>query len=358
MSRRILAMIAGLIIMLLAGCGATIKSINAEEGTIALTEPEKGELKVEKMGDGSLLLVKYFGEYAFKDYLKTGVKSDEELIGFLNGKRLETYEKLMKYSSRQLSFFCSCFSAYNAKGECIFGRNFDYYPEDTVVMLYTRPIDGYASVSMVDGAFVGYFNETNADVDKEHLLTAPYFTIDGMNEYGLAVALNSADGMAGNDPGKVTIGSNAAIRLVLEGAKDVDEALELLERYNIYFQGGVPVHYLISDAEGQSAVVELAGRNLVIKRSSKPWQVLTNFYIGNFEDEETAVSACNRYKTAFNTLKKNNGILKDNEPLDLLRRIKRKDNLWAVLYNKSTGEIQVASRQNFDSIYKFRLQMK
>ena len=64
-------------------------------------------------------------------------------------------------------------------------------------------------------------------------------------------------GEGGGDAKKVTLDSLEIIRLLLDNATEVDEALAFFDDYNIDWGSGPPVHYLIADASGDSAVVEL-----------------------------------------------------------------------------------------------------
>lgn len=52
--------------------------------------------------------------------------------------------------------------------------------------------------------------------------------------------------------------------LVLDKAATVEEAIELLKQYNIYFSGGIECHYLIADASGHSVIVEYVNQELCV----------------------------------------------------------------------------------------------
>ena len=58
------------------------------------------------------------------------------------------------------------------------------------------------------------------------------------------------------NPDNITLNTTTAIRLVLDKAATVEEAIELLKQYNIYFSWDIKCHYLIADAGGQSAEYE------------------------------------------------------------------------------------------------------
>ena len=143
-----------------------------------------------------------------------------------------------------------------------FGRNFDW-DYSPALLLFTQPQDGYASVSMVDIAYLG-FGDTRAHgltelplKERSALLDAPYLPFDGMNEHGLAIGMAAvSSGEMKSNPSKETIGSLMVIRNMLDYARNVDEAIAILGSYNIDFEGGPAIHYLIADPSGRAALVE------------------------------------------------------------------------------------------------------
>jgi len=52
---------------------------------------------------------------------------------------------------------CTCFSTKTERGSQLLGRNFDW-DDHPALLLYTDPPDRYASVSMVDISFLGFFD--------------------------------------------------------------------------------------------------------------------------------------------------------------------------------------------------------
>lgn len=343
-------------ICLVTSCSSTTATV-IEEEPIVLTMPEEGQIEAERVAGGPILLVRSNADYKLEDYLKKGSSNDKELIGYLKDNGLKPYGKMLDMIKRPFSFFCSTYSALNDSGGYVFGRNLDYMREDTVVLLYSKPRDGYASVSMVDGMFIGY-NGTDSQRYKEHLLMTPYIPMDGMNEYGLAIATNSVESFIDYDPSKVTIGSTTALRMMLDYAKNVDEAIELLKKYNLHFSGGGSLNYMISDASGKSVIVGFLGTRMEITENKNPWQVLTNFRVKAFEDEEAAKKGCARYKRTFEALKEKDGKLSGSEPMELLKNVTQPNTTWSVVYDKTTGDIRVAAHSDYSRIYNFKISMK
>lgn len=75
------------------------------------------------------------------------------------------------------------------------------------------------------------------------------------------------------------MGSLRIIRLMLDQARDTEEALAIFGSYNIDFSGGPPIHYLVADRGGRAAVIELKDGAVQIIRSDGPWPAATNFYL-------------------------------------------------------------------------------
>ncbi|MEM5769830.1 MAG: linear amide C-N hydrolase, partial [Bacillota bacterium] len=186
----------------------------------------------------------YYGDYGFDDFLLTGASSDSDIEAFVTKRLL----KGLPIDLNVTGGGCTVFVTHGSNGDVIMGRNFDftYSPSMQVV---TRPQKGYASVSTVNLSFAGYSADTlpsGVNFNSFLSLAAPFLPFDGMNEKGVAIALLAVpEADPPFDKNKVTLNTTTAIRLVLDKAATVDEALELLNQYNIYFSGGIDCHFLI-----------------------------------------------------------------------------------------------------------------
>jgi len=178
---------------------------------------------------------------------------------------------------------CSLFAALGDVDNMLYGRNFDW-EYSPALLLYTDPPDGYASTSMVD---LAYMFETSAEVqnltelpltERIALLETPAWPFDGVNEKGLAVGMAAvpADGSMKVDPAKDSIYSLLMIREMLDHAANVEQAVALMGSYNIVF-GGPPLHYLLADSTGHSALVEFYQGEMVVIPNETPWHLATNF---------------------------------------------------------------------------------
>ncbi len=241
-------------------------------------------------------------------------------------------------------------------GERIFGRNFDWYLHP-VMVLFTQPAGRYASVALVDLHYLGYGEALSPMEDPSALGDAPYLPFDGMNEYGLAVgmmAVPHAEG--GTDPDKPTLEELEMIRVVLDSARDVPEALVLFDQYNLDF-GNVPVHFMIADAVGNSAVVEYLDGKPVITQKELDWQVSTNFILSE-EQPAGDESPCWRYNLLYAELQKSQGMANEEQAMNLLAQVSQGGETatrWSGVYNLSALTLDLALGRNFQQVFQFKL---
>jgi len=262
---------------------------------------------------------------------------------------------------------CSLFAALGDADNMLYGRNFDW-EYSPAVLLFTDPPGGYAAVSMVDIAYLGFEGTkagTVADlplIERRALLNAPFMPFDGMNEHGLVVGMAAVPpGGMHPDPNKETIGSLMVIRKMLDHASNVDEAVVLLQSYNIDIQGGPPLHYLIADRSGRSALVEFYQGEMVVIPNETPWHLATNFLRASAgESAEGPVLSkvegrCWRYDRIGQWLTEARGQLTTQDATDLLAKVSQEGTQWSVVYGMSTGDINVAMGRQYDNVHILHL---
>lgn len=104
-----------------------------------------------------------------------------------------------------------------------------------------------------------------------------------MNAQGLAVA----DLLAGDQEethqqtGKTPLTTTTAIRLLLDRAANVEEALALLRQYDMHSSNGMAHHLAIADASGRSVVVEYVSGEMLVTDT----MVVTNHYPADCEKQ-------------------------------------------------------------------------
>ncbi|MGS2615070.1 linear amide C-N hydrolase [Micromonospora sp. LZ34] len=235
-------------------------------------------------------------------------------------------------------FGCSLFVAAGDPGRPLFARNFDWDANPAMV-LRTDPPDGYASISVVDMSYLGVGADPTND---RRLLNAPLLPFDGMNERGLAVGLAADDAArADRDPGKPTVGSVRILRLVLDQAATVDEAVAVFNRYNVDFDGGPPLHYLIADATGASLVVEFTDGRMRVERGSGGWQALTNVPVAGVPEQRRRED--HRYGVIAEALSRSGGVADAPAAFQILADVRQAHTRWSVTYGLRSGEVRLTT---------------
>jgi hypothetical protein len=262
-------------------------------------------------------------------------------------------------SAQALAWACSLFASLGDGENRLYGRNFDWQ-FSPALFLFTDPPDGYASVSMVDIAYLGFDDQKVRALllqplgDLRPLLQAPHWPFDGMNEHGLAVGMAAVpQGHVPIDRDKPTIGSLGIIREILDHACDVDEALALFEAYNIDMEGGPDIHYLVADRSGRSLLVEFFRGQMVVTPNEQPWHLATNFVTASVPAASEA--GCWRYDGIEAALSQREGRLGPNGAMELLSQVSQSNTQWSVVYGLSTGAVQVTMGRQYESPHAFHL---
>ena len=251
---------------------------------------------------------------------------------------------------------CSTLMLRSEQGDVFFGRNFDY-KHDACLILKVHGRGAASSIAVLDLHFLNLDRddlEQSSLIKRLPLLFAPYYLQDGMNQYGVAVADMTVKGArTPYDPAKPNVIHSLAMRLILDYAKNTDEAIELLKQYNIYFVAET-VHLLIADASGKSAVVEFIDGELKPTMTQEPWQVCTNHQICGKSEAEND-ERCKRYHTASDELAAMKGHASTDDVMKVMQSVQQKTTMWSSVYDLSTGDFSVAYRHDFGKVYTDQL---
>ncbi|MEU4555612.1 linear amide C-N hydrolase [Micromonospora violae] len=235
-------------------------------------------------------------------------------------------------------FGCSLFVAAGDPERPVFARNFDWDANPALV-LRTDPPDGYASLSLVDISYLGVGADPAGD---RRLLNAPLLPFDGMNERGLAVGLAADDAATARPvPGRPTVGSVRILRLVLDRAATVDEAIAVFSGHNLDFDGGPPLHYLLADATGASAVIEFVDGELRVERGTGGWRALTNVPVVGVPEQRRRTDR--RYGQIAAALTDADAVLDVAAAHRLLAAVRQGHTRWSVTYGLRSGEVRLVT---------------
>ena len=244
-------------------------------------------MTIQKLNDG-LWSMEYRGDYGFDDFLtQGGASSDAQMGDYLAAYLSHGFWK-PDTSTAGGTYGCSTLAVHSPNGAALFGRNFDW-EECNIMLVHTIPKDGYESIATCNLDFLGFGADWKPDGspgDKIMALASVYAILDGMNEKGLCVAdLMVSHGQAvDQDTEKPDLTITSGLRLLLDKAANVEEALELLSQYDMHFSLGRAQHFSLSDATGRSVAVEWINGEMVVTDTP----VVTNFYL--YQDDGTSGS--------------------------------------------------------------------
>ena len=357
--------------ILTAGCGNTEQVQNKKESKALQSDKEKEE-STQKTTDTDIITptseivsleddfstVHYAGDNKLDEFLEQGgASSDADVMVFLT-EHLFSGESVLEFMGSV--FGCSALSVKSTDGSYLFGRNFDWDSCQALVVS-VKPEKGYASISTVNMDFI----QAGAGLDMEKLpdemktMAALYAPLDGMNEKGLCVSVNMIEDSAiiEQDTGKTDITTTTAVRLLLDQAADVDEALALLRKYDLHASMGMMVHFAIADARGRSVAVEYVDDEMVVTDTP----VVTNFYLAEGKKNGIGTEQSHtRYEILTERLNQNE-TMDMQDVRDALNRVS-KDNFgefesteWSIVFHQGSGKVQYYHRENYEKAYTFQM---
>lgn len=313
---------------------------------------------VKKLEDG-LYYMEYSGDYGFDEFLKKGgASTDEEMAEYIT-EFLSNGLWEGEGTEVEKDFGCSTLAVENSAGRQLFGRNYDWKDCDAIIVR-TKPDNGYESISTCCLDFLGYGEGWKPEGIKNQYkaLAAIYVPLDGINEKGLCVAdLISGDAQQihqDSDKADVTIVS--AIRLLLDKAGTVDEAVALLQKYDMNSSIGTSHHLAISDATGKSVVVEYINDEMVVTETD----VITNHYLSAGEkfgvgNEESH----SRFEKLTEMRLDANGIMGADELKECMKKVSYSGiTQWSIVYDKENLAIDFYWQRQYDKPYHFKINKK
>lgn len=362
--RRWMAMLTAAVMLAvsLAGCHATgaagdTERTDAREAdeteTIQFMSPDETITELEE----GLSMVAFQGNDGFEEFLSQGgAAEDSGVVRFLVDNLGEDLVGLLLGGN---PFGCSTLKADGEAGEILFGRNFDWNTCDALIVQST-PERGYASISTVNRDFI---NQSGVSVgslpDHIQALVSLYAPLDGMNEAGLAVSVNMIqDGeVIDQNTDKPDLTTTTAIRLLLNQAADVEEALALLEQYDMHSSMGMMIHFALADSTGRSVVVEYINNEMVVTETP----VVTNFYLSEGEKYGIGTEQSHtRYEILTELLAQKSTFTMD-EMRDAMSSVSKRNfgefesTEWSIVFDLTNGIARYYHRENYDVSYSFEI---
>ena len=317
-------------------------TVNADSGVVSL--------------ESGLSAAEFRGNYGLDGFIDAGgAKSDDDVAAFLIQSVLD---KKVDLTIDIPSMGCSTMSVPGKNGGNYFGRNFDWNTCDALI-LRTTPSDGYVSVSTINTDFIKENSPVEATGDLLKF-AAIYAPLDGMNEKGLCVSVNMvSDGDKVEQSGaKTDVTTTTAVRILLDKAKDVDEAVGLLKSFNMHFSYGYAIHFALSDADGNAAVAEYVNGKLIITESP----VLTNHSLALGTGGRGNSGA--RMRILTEEISKKGSMSADDVRAALKRAGKKnfsesdsqyRSTEWSVIYDQKNMTATYFHREDFDKAHTIKV---
>ena len=320
----------------------------------------KGAMSVQKLDEG-LYYMEYEGDDGFDKLMeKGGGRTSSELAGYTMWFLSKGFYPLPKPEPDSVKYGCSSLVARSPEGAVLMGRNFDF-PFGAGIILHCRPRHGYESITTFNADFYGFGEGWRPEgfTNQYLALAGLFFALDGINEKGLAVA----DLMAGDaavthqDSGKPAMTTTSAIKLLLNRAATVDEAIALLRSIDMHSDIGSAHHYAIADASGRSVVVEYVDDEIVVVESpacANHYLCDAKLNVGLYEGDDRYDYLCARYAET-------GGVMDEKSLSSAIATVSSPDNepylgtVWTMLMDLTNPSVTYWSRRHFDKPFRFTL---
>lgn len=344
--------------------------------------------------DGAVYQINFSGDYFFDEFLSQGgASNDAELISFITR---SITKGIIPMHIKTSSIACSAFTADTQSGDRVFGRNYDFSATNTAIV-YTDPGEGrHASYSTIDLSFLGLDADKDVETIGQKFLTlaAPYVPLDGINDAGVACGIfMSYQGEGKGTPtdtqtDRPDITSTTLLRLILDYADSVEDAVALAQQYDLHDSASSCFHYMVADSTGRSAILEWVGtdadhdadgaqRQLNVLwndtdalSDSADWQVVTNFIKtpGYYDGTAAERKGLDRYEHLAAALQETDGIVADKDAaMDLLASVGRRtwnnddsnsNTVHSVVYDLTDKSVLWVGNEHYgEEAYTFEFQL-
>lgn len=346
--------------------------------------------------DGAVYSMDVKGGFYLDDFVaQGGAKTDKELIDFITNK---ITKGLIKMNISESEIACSSFTAAAEDGDRLFARNYDFSETNTCVVR-TRANEGrHASISTVDLQFLGLDVEKDVEglANRITCLAVPYIPLDGINDAGVACGIymtyQGGDSVpTDQNTDRPDLTSTTLLRLILDYADTVEEAVEIASSYDLHDSAKTSYHYMVADASGRSAVLEWVGetnrtdtdgskRELVVTyndddshigeaEAASDFQWVTNFILQpGYYEADGEKKGHDRYQRIGEELARTDGVVADEKAaMDILSIVGRRTwnnddgngcTVHSVVYNLTDKSALWVPNEHYDekgATYRFDL---
>ena len=351
--------------------------------------------------DGAVYSMQVKGDFYLDDFVaQGGVSSDTELIRFITD---NITHGVVDLNMTAPEIGCSSFTATAENGDALFARNYDF-SKTNAMLVFTEANEGrHATISTVDLQFLGIDVDQDMTglMDKVICLAAPYAPLDGINDAGVSCGIymtyqggeETVATSQGTDKPDFT--STTLLRLILDYADSVEEAVQIASSYDLHDSANTSYHYMVADSTGKSAILEWTNdsavdttdndgsqRTLKVvyndqdsaigeREAASGYQVVTNFVLqpGYYEGVPAEnKKGADRYDRLYEELQATDGVVADDQAaMDILQTVGRRgwDNddknsctVHSAVYNLTQKTVLWVTNENYDdpsAVFTFSL---
>ena len=355
----------------------------------------------ERHLDGAVYSMEVKGDFYLDDFVaQGGVSSDTELIQFITD---NITHGVVNLNMTAPEIGCSSFTATAENGDALFARNYDF-SKTNAMLVFTEANEGrHATISTVDLQFLGIDVDQDMTglMDKVICLAAPYAPLDGINDAGVSCGIymtyqgGEETVATSQDTDKPDFTSTTLLRLILDYADSVEEAVEIASSYDLHDSANTSYHYMVADSTGKSAILEWTNdsavdttdndgsqRTLKVvyndqdsaigeREAASNYQVVTNFVLQpGYYDGVPAENkkGADRYDRLYQELQATDGVVADEQAaMDILQAVGRRgwDNddknsctVHSAVYNLTQKTVLWVTNENYDdpnAVFTFSL---
>lgn len=398
--KKILLTVLAVVVALVVLAGVGIYAVwHNEIGSVASIEMLR-ERNDDHL-DGAVYSMHVRGGFYLDDFVaQGGVSNDTDLIQFITD---NITHGVVNLNMTAPEIGCSSFTATAENGDALFARNYDF-SKTNAMLVFTDANEGrHASISTVDLQFLGIDVDQDMTglMDKVICLAAPYAPLDGVNDAGVSCGIymtyqgGEETVATSQDTDKPDFTSTTLLRLILDYADNVEEAVEIASSYDLHDSANTSYHYMVADASGKSAILEWTNdsavdttdndgsqRTLKVvyndqdadigeREGASSYQIVTNFVLqpGYYEGVPAEnKKGADRYDRLYEELQATDGVVADEQAaMDILQSVGRRswDNddknsctVHSAVYNLTKKSVLWVTNENYDdptAVFEFTL---
>lgn len=398
--KKILLTVLAVVVALVVLAGVGIYAVwHNEIGSVASIEMLR-ERNDDHL-DGAVYSMHVQGGFYLDDFVaQGGVSNDTDLIQFITD---NITHGVVNLNMTAPEIGCSSFTAMAENGDALFARNYDF-SKTNAMLVFTDANEGrHASISTVDLQFLGIDVDQDMTglMDKVICLAAPYAPLDGVNDAGVSCGIymtyqgGEETVATSQDTDKPDFTSTTLLRLILDYADNVEEAVEIASSYDLHDSANTSYHYMVADASGKSAILEWTNdsavdttdndgsqRTLKVvyndqdadigeREGASSYQIVTNFVLqpGYYEGVPAEnKKGADRYDRLYEELQATDGVVADEQAaMDILQSVGRRswDNddknsctVHSAVYNLTKKSVLWVTNENYDdptAVFEFTL---